>query len=114
MQDANIEDGDIIVVDRSLSPRDGDMVVCVIDKEFTAKFIKIEKDGVWLIPANENYKEVKVTEEEEVEVWGIIAHCIKQVTKEDKQMIGIIDGNNSFVSCERVFNPKLRNYPLLF
>lgn len=81
MQDANLEDGDIIVIDRSLSPRDGDMAVCIVDNEFTAKFIKIEKDGVWLIPANENYKAVKVTEENEVEVWGIITHCIKQIKR---------------------------------
>ena len=81
MQDANLEDGDIIVIDRSLNPRNGDMAVCVIDKEFTAKFIKIEKDGIWLIPANENYDAVKVTENDNIEVWGIITHCIKKVKR---------------------------------
>lgn len=81
MLDANLSDGDIIVIDRSLDPRDGDMAVCIIDNEFTAKFIKIEKDGIWLIPANENYTPVKVTDSENIEVWGIITHCIKKIKR---------------------------------
>ena len=48
MQDAGVYDGDILIIDKSLEPRNGDMAVCFIDGEFTIKYIKIEKDAVWL------------------------------------------------------------------
>ena len=61
MIDANVHDGDILVIDKSLEPQNGDMAVCFIDGEFTIKYIKLEKDVIWLEPANENYEPIKVT-----------------------------------------------------
>lgn len=78
MVDAGIYDGDILIIDKSLDPRDGDMAVCYIDGEFTIKHIKIEKDVIWLIPANEKYQPIKVTEDNDFLIWGIVTYSIKK------------------------------------
>ena len=74
---AGIDDGDILVIDRSLEPRNNAIAVCLIDGEFTVKRIKIENEVVWLIAENEDYKPIKVTEENELMIWGIVIHSIK-------------------------------------
>jgi len=74
---AGIDDGDIMVIDRSLEPTNNKIAVCCIDGEFTVKRIKIEKDIVWLVAENEDYKPIKVTEENELMIWGIVVHSIK-------------------------------------
>ena len=79
MQDMGINDGDLLVVDRSIEPTDGKVAVCYIDGEFTLKTIKIEKDCIWLVPANAKYKPIKVTADNEFVVWGIVTYSIKQV-----------------------------------
>lgn len=81
MIDANVHDGDILVIDKSLDPQDGDMAVCYIDGEFTIKYIKIEKDIIWLVPANDNFKPIKVTIENDFLIWGIVTYCIKNVRR---------------------------------
>lgn len=78
MQDAGVYDGDILIIDKSLEPRNGDMAVCFVDGEFTIKYIKIEKDIVWLIPANDKYKPIKVTEDNDFLIWGIVTYSIKK------------------------------------
>ena len=77
MKDAGLTDGDILVIDKSIEPQTGDMAVCYIDGEFTIKYIRIESDVVWLIPANEAYKPIKVTPENEFMIWGIVTYSIK-------------------------------------
>ena len=77
MCDEGITDGDLIVVDRSLEPRNGDLTVCCIDGEFTLKRIRIEPDVVWLIPSNEAFDPILVTPDQQFEVWGVVTHTIK-------------------------------------
>lgn len=77
MKDIGILDGDLLVVDRSIEPSSGKVAVCFIDGEFTLKKIKVEKDCCWLIPANESYAPVKITEDNEFVIWGIVKHVIK-------------------------------------
>ena len=77
MIDANVHDGDILVIDKSLELQNGDMAVCFIDGEFTIKYIKLEKDVIWLEPANENYEPIKVTIENDFLIWGIVTYCIQ-------------------------------------
>lgn len=79
LKNAGIDDGDLLVIDRSLEPTDGKIAVCVIDGEFTAKRIKIQRNEVWLMPENENYPPIKVTPENDFIVWGIVTHVIKSV-----------------------------------
>jgi len=77
MQDIGIADGDLLIVDKSLEPKDDKIAVCFIDGEFTLKKIKLDKDCCWLIPANKNYKPIKVTSENEFIVWGVVTYAIK-------------------------------------
>ena len=77
MCDEGICDGDLIVVDRSLEPRDGDLTVCCIDGEFTLKRIQFRPGAVWLIPSNEQFDPILVTPDKQFEVWGVVTHTIK-------------------------------------
>lgn len=77
MKNAGICNGDLLVIDKSLEPSDGKIAVCFIDGEFTVKRIKIDKNIVWLIAENENYKPIKVTRDNEFLIWGIVIHVIK-------------------------------------
>ena len=77
MQDVGIHHGDLLVVDKSLEAKDGKIAVCYIDGDFTLKKIKLEKDCCWLVPANKDYKPIKVTAENEFLVWGIVTYVIK-------------------------------------
>jgi DNA polymerase V len=73
-----IEQDDILVIDRSIEPADGDLAVCCIDGEFTLKRIRLEANAVWLIPSNEEYDPILVTPENRFEVWGVVTYTIKQ------------------------------------
>ena len=78
MKDLGIFNGDLLVIDKSLDPIDGKIAVCFIDGEFTLKRISLEKESCWLMPANDNYKPIKVTEENDFIVWGIVTYSIKE------------------------------------
>lgn len=77
MIDEGIGPGDIIIIDRSLEPQNGDLALCCVDGEFTLKRVQFERNRVWLIPANEMYDPILVTPEREFEVWGIVTYTIK-------------------------------------
>jgi len=79
MVDAGINNGDIIVIDKAIEPANGKKAVCYIDGEFTLKTIKIKKNELWLIPANPEFKPIKVTEENEFIIWGIVTFVIHKL-----------------------------------
>ena len=76
---AGIDDGDIMIIDRSLEPQNNKIAVCCIDGEFTVKRIAIKKDGVYLLPQNETFKPIKINEDNELIIWGIVTYVIKSV-----------------------------------
>ena len=76
MKDAGVYDGDLLVIDKSLPPFDGAMAVCYVDGEFTLKFIKINKNGVWLVPANETYHPIRITGQNNFLIWGIVTYSV--------------------------------------
>ncbi|MCK9304491.1 MAG: translesion error-prone DNA polymerase V autoproteolytic subunit [Bacteroidales bacterium] len=79
MVDDGVDDGDILIVDKSVSFYEGCLAVCVIDSEFTLKRVKIEKDGISLIPANKNFKAIKIKEGNDFRIWGVVRYIIKKV-----------------------------------
>jgi DNA polymerase V len=79
MVDMGIENGSLLVIDKSLEPQDGKIAVCFIDGEFTLKRIQTDKDCCWLVPANDNYKPIRVTEDNAFVIWGIATFCIKKL-----------------------------------
>lgn len=79
MIDAGVEEGDILVIDRALDPKDGDMAVCFVDGEFTLKHLRIEDGGLRLEPANPKYPAIEITEGVEFRMWGVVTYIIKKV-----------------------------------
>ena len=79
MAGAGIEDGDLIVIDKSISASEGDIAVCFVDGEFTLKRIHIENNFVWLVPENPKYRRIKVTPDQNFMVWGVVTYSIKDV-----------------------------------
>ena len=79
MVDAGLSDNDLLVIDRSLSPAHNKIAVCFLDGEFTVKRLKVEKDEVWLQPENKNYQPIRITEENDFVIWGIVTNVIKKV-----------------------------------
>jgi DNA polymerase V len=77
MKNAGIDNGDLLIIDKSLEPKDGKIAVCYIDGEFTVKRIKLDKDCLWLVPENDLYKPIKVTVDNDFIVWGMVVHVIK-------------------------------------
>lgn len=79
MQDAGMSDGDLLVIDRSLEPQNGKIAVCMLDGEFTVKRLRVENDGIYLVPENEKFTEIKVEENQELVIWGIVTYVVKRV-----------------------------------
>ena len=79
MINAGLEDGDLIVIDRSLEPTNNKIAVCFIDGEFTVKRLQVKKNKIWLKPENTNYKAIEVKEDNELIIWGIVTNVIKKL-----------------------------------
>jgi len=79
LNDLFIFDGDLVIIDKSLQPQNGKIAVCYVDGAFTAKVLKIEPDCILLLPANAEYKPIKVTEDNSFIIFGIITYIIKAV-----------------------------------
>jgi DNA polymerase V len=78
MINEGLDDGDLLIIDKSLEPVNGKIAVCYIDGEFTVKKIKLEQGMCWLIPANNDYQPIQITADNDCIVWGIVTHVIKQ------------------------------------
>lgn len=79
MIDAGVDEGDILVIDKSLEPQEGDMAVCFVDGEFTLKYLRFHPGGLTLQPANDRYRSIEVGEDTDFKVWGIVTYVIKNV-----------------------------------
>ena len=79
MINAGLNDGDLLVIDKSIEPKNGKIAVCFIDGEFTVKRIKIEKGKCFLMPANDDYKPIEIQAENDFIIWGIVTTIIKSV-----------------------------------
>ena len=65
-----------LIVDRSLTAKNGDIVLAVLNGEFTIKYLKRNQHKCWLIPANSKFKEIEITAEMDMQVWGVVTHII--------------------------------------
>ena len=79
MQGAGLDDGDLIVIDRSQEPENGKIAVCYVDGEFTVKRLKVENECMYLMPENKKYKALRVTEENQLIIWGVVTFVIKKL-----------------------------------
>ena len=81
MRDAGINEGDIAVIDRSLQPADGDVIVAYVNEEFTIKYLDLthkEEGYIELRPANPNYSPIRIDSTDNFRVWGVVVWTIKQ------------------------------------
>lgn len=79
MKDAGINDGDLLIVDKSVEVYDGCIAVSVIDGEFTLKRVHFDKNRIFLMPVNEKYKPIEVSPDDEFVIWGIVRYSIKDL-----------------------------------
>ena len=78
MINAGIADGDILVVDRSLDPKNNSVAIAFLDGEFVVKRICKKQSGLFLIPENSRYQPIKITEEMDFKIWGLVTFIIKK------------------------------------
>ena len=78
LQEAGVDEGDILIIDKSIEPTNGDMAVCFVDGDFTLKFIERHDNEILLIPANKDYKPIRITEDNDFQIWGIVTYTIKR------------------------------------
>jgi len=79
MINAGLDDNDLLVIDRSLAPTNNKIAVCFLDGEFTVKRLRVENNEVWLQPENPDYPIIKITEDNDFVIWGIVTNVIKKV-----------------------------------
>jgi DNA polymerase V len=81
MVDADMDEGDILIVDRSVEPYNDCKAVCFIDGEFTVKRVAIGAEGAVLLPCNEHntkFKPIPVGPDNDFVIWGVVTYIIKK------------------------------------
>ena len=73
---AGIHSGDLLVVDRSLEPADKHVVVAVLDGELTVKRLFKQNQVLRLLPENLNYQPIEITQQQTIEIWGVVTSVI--------------------------------------
>lgn len=76
MKNGGISSGDILIVDRAISPQNGQIIVAVLNGEFTVKKLKKEGKRLFLLPENTEFPLIEVTEEADFQVWGVVTYTI--------------------------------------
>lgn len=79
MEGAGISDGDELIVNRALEPRDGSVVIAVLDGELTVKRLRITSTGVVLQAENPKYPDIRVPALSELTIWGVATRCLHHV-----------------------------------
>ena len=82
MVDAGMDDGDILIVDKSIEPYDGCKAVCYIDGCYTVKQVRISDTGVMLVPMNcdsGKFRPIRVSPEDRFTIWGVVTYAIKKI-----------------------------------
>ena len=76
---AGIHDGDLLVVDRSLAPGNGSVVIAAVGGELTVKYLSQKNGRVLLLPANDQYPALDITEQEDIVIWGVVTYAIHKI-----------------------------------
>ena len=79
MIDEGINNGDLLIIDKSVEPHDGALAVCFIDGDFTLKRFKDMGDHGLLVPANKEFKPIVVNKDNDFQIWGVVRYIIKKV-----------------------------------
>ena len=80
MINADIYSGDLLVVDRSVTPKNNHIVIASIFGDLTVKKLKKKEKSFFLVSANEEYPSIEVKEEMECFIWGVVTYIIHETT----------------------------------
>lgn len=78
MEGKGIQDGDILVVDKSLLANNNSIVIAYIDGEFTVKRFFKDNNRVYLYPANDSYKPIEITKQNDFQIWGVVTYVLHE------------------------------------
>lgn len=78
MIDANIRDGDLLVVDRAAPAKHGKIVIAAVDGALTVKFLIMKQGRTYLMPANPEYEPIPVNPETGVTIWGVVTSSVRE------------------------------------
>lgn len=78
MIDANIRDGDLLVVDRKAQAKHGKIVIAAVDGQLTVKFLIVKQGRTYLMPANPEYTPIPVNPETGVTIWGVVTSSVRE------------------------------------
>ncbi|QMU26551.1 LexA family protein [Adhaeribacter radiodurans] len=81
MIDFHLFEGDLLVIDRSLEVRSGDIILANLDNEFTVKMLEITENGARLVPGNKKYKPIVINNNLELLVWGVVRGIARRFRK---------------------------------
>ena len=76
---AGIHEGDILVVDRSLEPRNGKVVIAAVDGQLTVKRLQKKGSKTFLVPENKKFRSIELNENNDVKIWGVVTNVIHKV-----------------------------------
>lgn len=76
---AHIEPGDLVVIDRSLKPESGRIVLAFVAGEFTIKRLMLKPEGAFLEPENPAYERIKINHPDMGRIWGVVVAIVKKV-----------------------------------
>src|SRR5689334_2461720 len=89
MKDANLNDGDLLIIDRAETPRHKSIVVAIVNGEFTVKRLYKRNGEIKLVPENKAFPAIEVTEGMDVEIWGVVSHIIHKATRTHARARGL-------------------------
>ena len=81
MTGAGIQEGNLLVVDRSLEARHGDIVIAVIDGDLTVKRLEKRRGKIRLVAENPAYAPIEFTEGQELTIWGVVTSVIQRIKR---------------------------------
>ena len=82
MIEAGISSGDLLIVDRSVTPKNDNIVIASVFGDLTVKKLRKKKSSLFLVSANNEYPSIEVKEEMECFIWGVVTYVIhKAITK---------------------------------
>ena len=65
-----------LLVDRSVKPKNGDIVLAILNGDFTVKYFKKNDHKCWLVPANKKYRDIEITQKMDMQVWGVVIQIL--------------------------------------
>jgi len=112
MLQAFIPPGALLVVDYAETPKDRSIVLATVNGEFVIRFLRQNGERAWLASANPRVADIKISAELNVTVIGVVIGVLFNM-KNSPPMYALVDCNNFYASCERVFNPALEGQPII-